>query len=131
MGSIAGCLFLRGPAGDFPTTRWSDFPVIVLGWWVPGLTSLVVGETRSFQGLFMEGPFAFVVERGIGASGRIAWGHRGNEVSIGIVDTEMLLQSAIFAGRRVAEACHTQSWTSGDLDDLEKAIAQGERSARP
>ena len=130
MGSITGQVFLRGPAGDFPESGWSDFPVVVLGWWIPGLSALVFGEAHSFEGLFMDGPFAFVVERGNRSSYRMAWRQRGDETWIGIMDAAALLQSALEAGRRVAEECRAQAWSSTYLDELERVIANTERALR-
>jgi hypothetical protein len=123
MGSITGVVFLRGPAGGFPDDRWSDFPVVILSWWIEGLTAVAVGTASSFQGLFMDGPLAFVVHRGSGTSARIAWGKRDEEVPIGIVDIATLLRSAVAAGRLVAETCRARDWSSRDLENLERAIA--------
>jgi len=123
-GSITGQIFLRGLAGDFPEERWSDFPVVILGWWIEGLTRVLAGQERSFQGMFMDGPYAFVVHRESGDSGRMAWGRRGEETSIGIVDFRALLRSAVAAGRLVTEACRARSWSSRDLETLERVITQ-------
>jgi hypothetical protein len=123
-GSITGQIFLRGPTGDFPEERWSDFPVVILGWWIAGLTRVLAGQERSFQGMFMDGPYAFVVHRGVGDSARMAWGRTGEETSIGIVDVRALLQSAVAEGRLVLEACRARSWSSTDLETLEREIAQ-------
>ena len=122
IGSITGQVFLRGPIGDFPETGWSDFPVVVLGWWIHGLTGLASGRARLFQGMFMDGPYGFVVARDAGNVDRIAWGEVGEEASIGTVDLPALLGSAVAAGTLVAAACRTQRWTSLDLDSLERSI---------
>ena len=124
MGSITGQVFLQSKAGTFPEDRWSDFPVVILAWWIEGLSALVDGRERSFQGLFMDGPFAFIVQGGAGVSGHIAWGKRGEEAPIGIVDVAALLRSAVAAGRLVAESCRSRSWAGKDLEMLERAIAQ-------
>ncbi len=124
MGSITGRVFLRGPTSDFPEQGWSDFPVVILAWWIEGLTNVVTGKSRSFQGLFMDGPYTFVVERGVGTTGRLAWGERGQEASVGILDIAALLRSAVRAGQLVADACRSHHWTSSDLDTLERAVAR-------
>jgi hypothetical protein len=124
MGSITGAIFLRGPTEDFPEDRWSDFPVVILCWWIDGLTDVVAGKERSFEGLFMDGPYSFVVQHGIGTSGEIAWGRMGEEASIGVVDVPTLLRSAVAAGRLVAEACRARDWSGRDLENLERAIAR-------
>jgi hypothetical protein len=124
MGSVTGQVFLRGPTGDFPESGWSDFPVVILGWWIEGLIDLLAGREESFQGMFMDGPFAFIVKRGTGNSGRIEWGKRGTTTAVGIVDIVALLRSAVAAGRLVAEGCRARGWESRDLATLEAAIAR-------
>jgi hypothetical protein len=120
LGGVTGRVFLRGATGDFPEGGWSDFPVVVLGWWIEGLTAVVARREHSFRGMFMDGPLAFVIQRG----GRIAWGKVGQEVSIGIVDVLTFLRSAVAAGRTVAAACRARRWSSPDLQSLERAIAR-------
>jgi hypothetical protein len=122
MGSITGVVFLQGPAGAFPDDRWSDFPVVILSWWIEGLTAVAAGREMLFQGMFMDGPLAFVVQRGTGTSGRIESGKRSEEIAVGIVDVAALLRSTVAAGRLVAKACRAQAWSSPDLETLGQAI---------
>ncbi len=123
MGSVTGQVFLQGPTGSFPEDHWSDFPVVILCWWIEGLQSVVAGEECSFQGMFMDGPFAFVVQRGEGGFDRIAWGPTEEETPVGIVEISSLLLSVVAAGRIVADACRERDWSGHDLELLEKAIA--------
>jgi hypothetical protein len=123
-GNVTGQVFLRGPTGDFPERDWSDFPVVILAWWIEGLSDLLAGREQSFQGMFMDGPFAFIVRRGAGNSGRIEWGKRGATVGVGIVDIPALLGSAVAAGRLVSESCRERGWESRDLETLEATIAR-------
>lgn len=123
-GSVTGEIFLRSPIGDFPQTGWTDFPVVILGWWLEGMARVAAGQDHSFRGMFMDGPFVFVVQRGAGESVRLAWGRRDEETSIGIFDLRELLRSAVAAGRLVAEECRARGWASRDLDNLEVAISR-------
>jgi len=123
MGSVTAVIFLHGPTGSFPGDRWSDFPVVILGWWIEGLTQVLSGELSSFEGMFMDGPHAFAVERDDDAV-RIALGDYEEQHWVGIVDLGALLRSATAAGRVVAEACHARGWESSDLEVLESAIAR-------
>jgi hypothetical protein len=123
-GNVTGEIHLRGPTGAFPEERWSDLPVIVLGWWIEGLARVASGRVRSFEGLFMDGPFAFVVQSGSDEVVRIAWGRSDQErVSVGIVNPRALLASAVAAGGLVAEALRANKWDGRDLKALEDAIA--------
>jgi hypothetical protein len=124
MGSITGQIFLQSEWGSFPGAGWSDFPVAVLAWWIEGLNNLVNGKTHSFQGLFMDGPFTFVVERVEETAGRISWGRRDEETPIGMVDIGAMLRSAVRTGRAVADSCRNRNWSGRDLEQLEQAIAQ-------
>ena len=47
-GNVSGRIFLRGPSGDFPDDHWSDFPAVILGWWIAGLTDFVRGQQPFF-----------------------------------------------------------------------------------
>ena len=123
MGSITGVIFLRGRQGAFPQGQWSDFPVVILAWWIEGLTRIVQNQKQSFAGMFMDGPYAFRVESENGRTGQIAWGKRGEELAVGTVDVPAFLRSAIDAGRLVSEACRVQNWTDHDVKNLEEAIA--------
>jgi hypothetical protein len=123
-GSIIGRVFLRGATGSFPEERWSDFPVVVLSWWIDGLRELVSRQSNSFQGLFMDGPFSFVVESGANGSGYIAWGRQGTETAVEIVNVETLLKSAVEAGRLIVHSCRERNWSCIDVENLEHAIAR-------
>ena len=123
-GSITGLIFLRGPNGAFPQEQWSDFSVVILAWWIEGLTKVVDNQKHSFEGMFMDGPYAFRVESENGRNGQIAWGKRGEETAVGCVDVPTLLRSAIDAGRLVSEACRVQNWNGRDVKNLEEALAR-------
>jgi hypothetical protein len=123
-GNVVGALALRGEAAEFPMAGWFDFPVVVLAWWIQGLFELSSGTSESFQGLFMEGPYAFTVRTDAGGVAAVAWGHRGNEVPVGTMPLQDLLQSAVCAGEMVAEACRAQKWRNSDLNHLEEALAR-------
>ena len=124
MGSITGLIFLRSPNGAFPEEQWSDFSVVILAWWIAGLTEVVDKRTHSFEGMFMDGPYAFRVESNDGRTGQIAWGKRGEETAVGTVDVPTLLRSAIDAGKLVSEVCRVQNWSGRDVKNLEEAIAR-------
>lgn len=123
-GSITGLIFLRGPNGAFPQKQWSDFSVVILAWWIEGLTEVVDKRKHSFEGMFMDGPYAFRIESSNGRTGQIAWGKRGEETAVGTVDVPTLLRSAIDAGKLVSEACRVQNWSGRDVKNLEEAIAR-------
>jgi len=121
-GSISGVIFLRGAAGDFPDSHWSDFPAVVLAWWIAGLRELVAGHSQAFTGRFMDGPLVFVIERREDGSGRLSWGSGGSERAAGIVGLADLLSSVVSAGEVVARVCRVHHWTGSDLECLEREL---------
>ena len=57
-GSITGAIWLRHGArgerrADFPEPGWTDFPVVILAWWLDALGALARGETGEASCLFM------------------------------------------------------------------------------
>ncbi|MBR6029599.1 MAG: hypothetical protein IKP40_11005 [Clostridia bacterium] len=57
--SYTGTLFVQTDSGCFPSEGWTDYPEIVLGWWLDTLKSVLIGrEGRTYTFLFMDGPYA-------------------------------------------------------------------------
>jgi hypothetical protein len=67
-GSITGVLFVVSDGTVFPEQGWSDFPVVVLGWWARAVCEVMDGA-REGVCQFMDGPFSFSVQ----ASSDRAW----------------------------------------------------------
>lgn len=121
---IAGKIHLEGPTGCFPEEGWFDFPVVILAWWVEGLSAVASGSSRSFEGAFMDGPFAYSVKAGEGRLFQIAWGERGHLSAVGVVNVSALLASAVEAGKQVVESCHSRGWQSSEVQALEKILSR-------
>jgi len=124
-GKITGEVFLRHATEEFPDSRWSDFPVVVLTWWIDGIHKLVAGEENSYVGHFMDGPYKFVAKRRAESAVSVAWGRVDDEESVREVDLFALQRSVVAAGQHVVAACHARGWSSEDLESLERAISRG------
>jgi hypothetical protein len=122
MGSITGPVFLRFEGGAYPEEGWSDFPVVILGWWLEGITGLLNDGSKSFSGRFMDGPFEFTVRRTTSQMAEVSW--RSSQAAPKTVDVSLLLQSLAAAGASVAHACRRNGWQSPDVDALELAVAR-------
>jgi hypothetical protein len=129
-GSITGPIWIRIPAAGgrteddvFPEDGWSDFPVIVLGWWLGRLARDTGGREAAERCEFMDGPFAFTVRRRRGdPQWTVAWpGH-----SQVVVDGPTFLDRLISTARAVLDACHTNGWAGPDADALARAIEQAD-----
>lgn len=62
-GSITGVVALTSNAACFPEEGWSDFVVVIAGWWLRAIRSLGTGELASQDLDFMDGPFRARVSR--------------------------------------------------------------------
>ena len=123
-GSITGFVFLRSPLGTYPEAHWSDFPVVVLTWWIQGLHEVVAGREPAFTGHFMDGPFSFTVRHVLGSTAEISWRAGENPQKSQATDLRSLLVSAAVAGSAVAQACRRNGWSSRDVHALEQALAE-------
>jgi hypothetical protein len=57
-GNVTGVIFLELQHGPFPEAGWSDFPVIILGWWIEAWLQLETSaKRREVQWRFMDGPY--------------------------------------------------------------------------
>ena len=129
-GSITGPIWLQLPAtgertaaDTFPGDGWSDFPVVVLGWWLGQLARDTGGREAVERCQFMDGPFAFTVRRRRGDPLWIVAAPGRAEV---VVDGRTFLNSVTEAARVVLDACHRNGWAGPDADALARAIEQAD-----
>jgi hypothetical protein len=124
-GAIVGEVHVRVGALAFPEERWSDFVVVVLGWWLRALVSLT--DRRDTVELhFMDGPFAVLLQadradqcRAAFLRGERPWSLLPQPQLLTCAD---LVGSVRTEGRRVLEACREMRMASPDLSELESAL---------
>ena len=132
-GGITGLLWVRLTSADrpprivdFPEANWSDFPVVVLGWWLGQLARPIEGKEALARCHFMDGPHEFAVHR---RHDQPLWELRlpGNRPSM--VAGNQFLRALVDAARGVLQSCEGQGWGGSDVDALARAIEQGEQYA--
>jgi hypothetical protein len=123
-GSIPGVVFLRTASGEYPEAQWSDFPVVVLAWWIQGLAELIAGREPLFTGYFMDGPFSFTVRLVAAGTAEVLWRKGEHPQGSQVTDVRSLMVSAAVAGSVVAEACRRNGWSTRDTQALEHALAK-------
>jgi hypothetical protein len=109
----------------FPDARWTDFAVVVLGWWVRVLLALIRGAKDRQEVMFMEGPFSVEVQ----VTSNITWqvtcierGPRRLTRAHAAIESRSLLDSAVQAGEGLLELCRSAGWWSTDADVLESGL---------
>lgn len=122
---ITGIIYFEFGTFQFPESSWNDMIVVIVGWWLSALTSLVNGNASEACLRFMEGPYWISIRRD--AADR--WTARCiEERSSERVQFERhcsvpdLLKSMLSAAVRVHEICIQRGWQSKELEELERQI---------
>lgn len=120
-GAITGPIWLRHEGIAFPEKGWSDFPVIVLGWWLTQLLALGQGA-RSALCSFMDGPYDFSVSTEAPGLFRLKLTQRGAKtnslVSEFTIDASALRASLLAAAASTLAECDRRGWSGRDVEDL-------------
>ena len=129
-GSVTGPIWLaESEAGvAFPEVGWSDFPILLLGAWIPALRGVLTrGETAECH--FMEGPYQFTVATTDSQRWRVACFERReapsstNAVIEWYTTPGVFLESAISASKALLGYCDSRQWWNDDTERLREALA--------
>jgi len=124
-GSITGALFVRMDGIPFPDDGWSDFPVVVLGWWVDAVHRLLGGLSEEEELDFMDGPQSLVLKRR--DDGAVAIGCRTGQSGLQldhetVVPESTLRDQVVKAARVVVATCERNGWQGSDVRNLQECI---------
>ncbi|MGA7411101.1 MAG: hypothetical protein WBW33_11485, partial [Bryobacteraceae bacterium] len=124
--AIAG-IWLITEGGGFPSAGWSDFVVVILGWWANALlTTIHSNGVRRVRVPFMDGPYAVDVAM---SSGMLHFTliSRDREVGTGDAALNSFLSALILTITQVLHACRSLEWWSADADTLESLLGDLKR----
>jgi len=128
-GNVTGEIALKVGATPFPAEDWSDFPVIVAGWWMEELRSLRL-DGGECELSFMDGPFSVKVSGS--NSGSVSIDLYKNEAAVSfhptIVPRADFLNAALEAAEKIESFCRAKGWNSADLALLRENIGSLRRS---
>jgi hypothetical protein len=120
--NVTGEIWLEVAGFDFPDERWSDFPVIILGWWLDALFKVWSGKEKQGECLFMDGPYSFVVSKEKDGFVLRCFSdpHSTKECEWeGPVDLAALLRQVLDASSTVIRECRRRGWATADTEALE------------
>jgi len=129
-GSISSPIWLAGtePGVAFPETEWSDFPVALLGSWIPAFRRLQArGETADCH--FMDGPYRFTVAAANSDLWRVSCFETRDAPSSTNAVLELhttpgvFLESAISGARALLGYCDSRQWWNDDTERLRTALS--------
>jgi len=130
-GAITGCLCWEFDGLLFPEERWSDFVVVVLGWWAKAW-SMGVGLEVVFR--FMDGPYWVKLKVPSGEVSSLVVMEAGRDsrlVARGSATREEITEQLIAALENTLGACGERGWESDDIDGLRERLDALRESARP
>lgn len=121
-GNITGEIWLEVAGFEFPGRHWSDFPVIILGWWLDALFALWSGRRSRGECLFMDGSYSFEVSKEGDSFVLRCFGdtHSAKEREWGgVIDLPGLLRQTLDAASTITEECRRRGWATSDTEALE------------
>jgi len=123
--NITGEIWLQLGDFSFPTQSWTDFPVIILSWWLDALDTLHSANSAT-EFLFMDGPYSFTVSRRNGEYIlHCIEDPRGDKECLwrGVVDLNGLTSQVRSAAMSVVQQCRRRGWGTRDTSALESKVA--------
>jgi len=105
----------------FPSADWTDFVVVVLGWWCESLAMIAEEPTQARDVRFMEGPF--LVKLVPIADSRILVSPVDTSAAVAATGTievalASLMRTTLKASREILDACGARGWSSRDIEQL-------------
>jgi hypothetical protein len=106
----------------FPDTKWDDFVVVILGWWMEAGLMLLTEQERSVTLYFMDGSFHVSLE----AETKEVWKLECVERFTGrteiqhstTIDSNIFLREVADAAAKTVKQCRLMNWKSSDLKIL-------------
>jgi hypothetical protein len=123
--AIAG-IWLVTESGAFPEPGWSDFVVVVLGWFASALLKTMRSNGVRGRAHFMDGPYAVDVGMSCGML-HFTLISRDREVGTGEAAIKPFVNALTSQSRKVLDECRSREWWSADADTLETLLEDLER----
>lgn len=130
--AINGVISLRVEDCYFPEREWSDFPVIILKWWLDEMSLLWRGQQGDKDGIrcaFMDGDFYFTVTERNGERWLIECvkGLPGERTGlVGEAGRLTIIREVISCASQVVAACQTRGWKTQEINELAALVARVE-----
>ena len=119
--NITGDIWIEFLDFQFPSNNWSDFPEIILGWWLEALFKLWSGKKAHAGCSFMDGPYSYKVTRENNRYVLRCYHDAliGEETEWeGEIDLDLLLKQVLKAASALMKECQKRGWTTPDTETL-------------
>jgi hypothetical protein len=108
----------------FPEETWNDFVVIILGWWLKDVFSLLNNKKQEVKCYFMDGPYRFIIKfdkkRLFSISFIKEWSDSIECIAKINCEKELFISELLLKSDLVIDICKRNQWVSKDLEILKK-----------
>jgi hypothetical protein len=124
---VTGPIWMEAGARSFPGAGWTDFPVVILGFWLTNIQPLVERRQKKCVLPFMDGPYSGMIEASSTDEWTLMFVERGaaqreNIVLTTKIDAGKCLEEILNAAKTVVELCKEKQWIDKDLHTLENLL---------
>jgi len=119
---VTGIVFIRVGGVSFPGDHWSDFPIVILGWWLEPVSRILHGKTHLWECRFMDGPYMARLEKHSEDVWNFTGLRDGRTEYTERIACRSFIQSLLEAARQILDACKKRGWQDRDIDVLESAV---------
>ena len=121
-GNVFGEIFFEYDGKQFPDAKWTDFLVVILGWWSKSLMDLMDGVAEKAELLFMDGPYLVKVTRPDATNLNLLFIER-TETEFKPLDSVVVETSSFLTGlhdviETVLEKCEQLNLVARDVETL-------------
>ncbi len=111
----------------FPHEAWTDFAVVVIGWWTEALIKLLDGDLSTQEVRFMDGPYLVRIAPADGDRWQLQFVEALRVPRVrhhGVVDPVHLVESVVAAADALLELCRARGWGSRDSEHLAALVSR-------
>lgn len=126
-GSVVGAIWLRTSQDaklSFPEEGWTDFPIVVLGWWLSQVESVLRRVSVEARCSFMDGPFEFRID----GAGQVLFMERRasgtRDLAVSNTSLQEFWQKLNLAASHLVSECDRRGWSDSDVEHLRSFTAE-------
>lgn len=127
-GAITGEIFFEISNGFFPEENWSDFIVVILGWWINNLIDYYERNDESFELCFMDGPLSVEAKKKTEEIIELSFLRINDDKKQNFFKTECLEKTLrkriLSAARKILRKAEIEQWSTESIKGLKKGVSR-------
>ena len=124
---ITGQIWIDLNDSEFPSKYWSEFPIIILNWWLENLILLTNNNQTSCMCNFMDGPYSFEVIVESDSKWKIYFMKSDSKEDFCqfqmYLQPQELLGEILESEKNIIEFCKRNDWESKEIENLRNSVA--------